>query len=252
LTGIGTDAGTDDDDRRADRLRAYADLRKDRPDLFANPPDSAFTIELDAMAQNTVTAGQRRLLHDAGLPADYGDVGVVYQDEYLSVVRDAVRFRDGRLGSYIRILPAARLGAGGSVVLPLVDGGVLLARHFRHATRTWLWEAPRGFPEPGEEPADTAARELAEELGVASAELVYLGLIHPDTGLSPSAMHVFAAQLAGDRSAGDLGADRLEGIDEVRRLSPAELDQWIAAGRISDAPSLAAIAIARSRGLLPY
>ncbi|HZB29118.1 MAG TPA: hypothetical protein VE465_03025, partial [Streptosporangiaceae bacterium] len=90
MTGIGTDAGTDDDDRRADRLRAYADLRKDRPDLFANPPDSAFTIELDAMAQNTVTAGQRRLLHDAGLPADYGDVGVVYQDEYLSVVRDAV------------------------------------------------------------------------------------------------------------------------------------------------------------------
>ena len=237
--------GTDDDQRRAGHLRAYSDLRKNRPDLFRNPPGSAYTIELDAAAQDTVTASQRRWMHDAGIPAEYGDVGVVYQDEYLSIVRDAVRFRDGRLGSYIRVLPTARVGAGGSVVLPLVDGGVMLARHFRHATRTWLWEAPRGFPDPGEEPADTAARELMEELGLAPVELVYLGPIHPDTGLSPSAMHIFAAQVTDDPR-----ADRLEGIDEVRRLSPAELDLWIAEGRISDAPSLAAIAITRSRGLL--
>jgi ADP-ribose pyrophosphatase len=238
-----TDA--DDGDRRAGRLRAYSDLRRNRPDLFLNPPDSAYIIELDPVTQDTVTAIQRRRMHDAGLPAEYGDVGVVYQDEFLSIVRDAVRFRDGRLGSYIRIVPAARLGAGGSVVLPLVDGGVMLARHFRHATRTWQWEAPRGFPEPGEEPADTAARELTEELGLTPVELVYLGPIHPDTGLSPSAMHVFTAPVTGAPE-----AERLEGIDEVRRLSPAELDLWITEGRISDAPTLAAIAIARSRGLL--
>jgi ADP-ribose pyrophosphatase len=250
----------DDDDRRARRRRAYADLRGNRPDLFVNPPDSAYTIELDAVAQETVTARQRRWMRDAGLPAEYGDVGVVYQDEYLTIVRDAVRFRDGRLGSYVRIVPAARLGAGGSVVLPLVDGGVMLARHFRHATRTWSWEAPRGFPESGEEPADTAARELTEELGLVPVELSYLGPIYPDTGLSCSAMHVFAARATGDQNTGDQitgdqatagpGADRLEGIDEIRRLSPAELDLWIADGLISDAPSLAAIALARSRGLL--
>jgi ADP-ribose diphosphatase len=237
---------TDDDDQRAGRLRAYSELRKNRPDLFLNPPGSAYTIELDAAAQQMVTAGQRRRMHDSGLPAEYGDVGVVYQDEYLSIVRDAVRFRDGRLGSYIRVLPAARFGAGGSVVLPLVDSEVMLVRHFRHATRTWRWEAPRGLPEPDEEPADTAARELMEELALAPVELVYLGPIYPDTGLSPAAMHVFAAQVADEAT-----ADRLEGIDDICLLASAELDLWIAEGRLSDAPSLAAITIARSRGLLP-
>ena len=236
---------TEDNDRRARRLRAYADLRRSRPELFVNAPDSAYTIEYDEEAQDEVAAAQHRWLHDSGLPAEYGDVGVVYQDEYLILVRDAVRFRDGRLGSYIRILPAPGLGNDGCVVLPLVDGAVLLASHSRHATRTWLWEAPRGFAAPGEEPADTAARELREELGVVPGELAHLGAIHPDAGITSSAVHVFAAQVTGRPA-----PDRLEGIDEVRRLSLAELDRWIAEGRITDAFTLAAIAIARSRGLL--
>ncbi|HEX6469240.1 MAG TPA: NUDIX hydrolase [Streptosporangiaceae bacterium] len=238
--------GTDDADRRARRLRDYADLRADRPELFANPPGGAYTIELGDAAQAEVAAARHRFMREAGLPVDYGDVGVIYQDEYLTLVRDAVRFRDGRLGSYIRVVPAAGRGTGGCAVLPLVDDGVLLARHFRQATRTWLWEAPRGFPEPGEEPAAAAARELTEELGLVPDELVHLGAVHPDAGISAAAMDVFAARVTGSRR-----PDRLEGIDEVRHLPAAELDRWIADGRISDAVSLSAIALARSRGMLP-
>lgn len=54
-----------------------------------------------------------------------------------------------------------------SYVVPIdpADGGVLLVAH-RNAG---LWLPPGGHVEPGEHPADTARRELAEELGVAGA-----------------------------------------------------------------------------------
>ena len=54
-----------------------------------------------------------------------------------------------------------------SYVVPIdpVDGSVLLVAH-RNAG---LWLAPGGHVEPGEHPADTARRELHEELGVAGA-----------------------------------------------------------------------------------
>lgn len=63
-----------------------------------------------------------------------------------------------------------------SYVVPIdpVDGAVLLVAH-RNAG---LWLAPGGHVDPGEHPADTARRELAEELGVtgAAARPVFLSV----------------------------------------------------------------------------
>ncbi|HEY3687400.1 MAG TPA: NUDIX hydrolase [Streptosporangiaceae bacterium] len=241
---------TDDEDaaRRAWRLRAYTELRRDRPGLFAAAPTDAVAIEDGAVERECVAESVRARMRGAGIPADYGDVGVVYRDDYLWLVRDAVRFPDGRLGSHIRVVPATP--RAGSVVLPVADGAdgpeVLLVRHFRHAPRAWLWEAPRGFAEPGEEPARTAERELAEELGLAARTLTHLGTVHPDTGISAAAVEVFLAAVDGPPV-----PDAAEGIDDVRRVSPAELGEWIADGRVSDGFTLSACALARARGLLP-
>ncbi|MQA93310.1 MAG: hypothetical protein GEV11_01250 [Streptosporangiales bacterium] len=94
------------------------------------------------------------------------------------------------------------------------------------------------------EPAHTAERELAEELRLATAELIPLGEVHPDAGISGSAVPVFAA-----RATGRPEPDPVEGLDDVRLLSPAKLDAWIAQGLITDAFTLAACAMARARGL---
>ncbi|MGP3928192.1 hypothetical protein [Streptomyces sp. 8N616] len=68
---------------------------------------------------------------------------MVYEDAYVMLLRDPVRFPDGRTGTYIRSVSAMQ--EPGCVVLPLLGGEVVLLEHFRHATRSWHWEVPRGF-----------------------------------------------------------------------------------------------------------
>jgi ADP-ribose pyrophosphatase len=211
--------------RSEEALAAYGDYTRTHPELFVNPPGSAFEIVFDPDVQRSLCAG------------------IMYQDDYYVLIRDAVRFRDGSTGAYIRLIPAA--GHGGAAVLPLVDGKVVLIRHQRHATRASHWEIPRGFATLGEPPEDTARRELAEELGVPNPELLDLGSVHPDTGASNVSTKLYLARLS------VLGRiETNEGIDRVREVTPDQLTAMVRAGEITDSFTLAAILQARLRGLL--
>ena len=64
-------------------------------------------------------------------------------------------------GTYIRILP--RRPESAVAVLPVLNGKILLLRHFRHSLRKWMWEIPRGFGEYGITAAENAEKELREE-----------------------------------------------------------------------------------------
>ena len=81
-------------------LEAYGKYKDEHPELFVNQPDSAFEIVFDPDMQRALGAG------------------VVYRDDYVVLLRDAVRFRDGSTGPYIRMIPAA--GQGGAGVLRLL------------------------------------------------------------------------------------------------------------------------------------
>lgn len=218
-----------------DPLGSYAALVAERPELFVNPPGAAYEILLD-----------RREQEAAG-----GDIGVLYSDPYVILVRDAVRFRNGAVGGYIRVCGAAP-GVGAAVLPVLPDGRVVLLRHFRHADRRWYWELPRGFADGDADGAATALRELAEELGHPVVELVRLGAVNTDTGTRVGADEIYLARLGrvtpGDPEPSDA---RLEGIDEVRTVTAVELAALIAGGEITDGFTLAAYALATARGLLP-
>ncbi|MFD5869953.1 NUDIX hydrolase [Streptomyces sp. NPDC060322] len=236
-------------DRQA-KLSAYEDLRASRPEMFANPPGAAYEILLDRADQDRAYESMARRLRARGLPADYADIGVVYRDFYLTLVRDAVRFRTGDLGTYIRMVPGG--DADGAAVLPvLTDGRIVLLRHFRHAARAWHWEIPRGFGDPGERGAETARRELFEELGVPVVELVHLGPLHSDSGMVAGTDQLYLARLAGADIDTEPGPGPYEeGIDTYRAVSPAEFRGLLRDQRISDSFTLAAYALADARGLL--
>ena len=90
--------------------------------------------------------------------------------------------------------PAAGL-VSGVAVLPVVDGRFALIRLYRHAIRDHVWEVPRGFVEPGENPLTAAMRELEEETGLACPEtgMRPLGLIAPEGGVIAVRFGLYAA-----------------------------------------------------------
>ncbi|MFI2302921.1 NUDIX hydrolase [Actinacidiphila glaucinigra] len=249
-----TQAGSEGDavrERREARLKAYAALREQRPELFVNPPGTAYEILLDRAEQDHVTREVEAVAVAFGFPEDCADIGVVYRDPYVCMVRDAVRFRSGRVNTYIRFVPEGP--RGGAAVLPVLDDGrIVLLHHFRHADRDWHWEIPRGFGERDEENSTTARRELLEELGGQVTEMIHLGELTSDTGMHSARDQLYLARLASSSFPETPGPGaREEGIDAFRALTPDEMRSELAKGHIHDGFTLAAWALATARGLLP-
>jgi ADP-ribose pyrophosphatase len=206
-------------------LAAYNEFRAARPELFVNPPDAAFEIVFDPALQRTAGAG------------------LIYSDPYIVLLRDAVRFRNGTVAPYIRMIPAA--GHGGAAVLPVIGGNVVLVLHERHATRRRHWEIPRGFAAAGEPPEETARREIAEEIGIPEPEIIAIGSVHPDTGATNVHTRLYLARITGVGR-----VEEGEGIDTLKHVTPGELDAMLRTEQITDSFTLAAILLARARGLI--
>ena len=84
---------------------------------------------------------------------------------------------------------------GAVVILPLLDDGrVCLLRNYRVAVDQTLIELPAGTLEPGEEPAKTAERELAEETGYRAGSMRRLITFCMSPGILDEQMHLFLAE----------------------------------------------------------
>ena len=221
----------------------YLALVRARPELFRNPEGAAFVILLDEAEIRQAETHVAGLLTKVGAPKEWAEVGIAFRDQYVLLLRDAVRFADGALGTYIRMV-APENSFQGVAILPVWQRQVLLIRHFRHATRAWHLEVPRGF---GSDP-DTgvsARRELAEEIGASEVELTDLGEIYADAGADSSAVALFYAEV------GSYGAPELhEGITAVLPTPLAEFERMIADGELKDGYLLAAYARAKARNLI--
>ena len=73
------------------------------------------------------------------------------------------------------------------------DGRVLVERQFRPAVGGWVLEIPAGTLEPGEDPAETARRELVEETGYEPERLCHVASFHPSPGTSSEVIHIYRA-----------------------------------------------------------
>jgi len=123
------------------------------------------------------------------------------------------------------------------IVAERPDGSLVLVRQYRKAIESELLEFCAGTLEPGEKPAACAARELQEETGFTAAAWRKLGLLHLAPGYSEERLHVFHARLRPTPRGGAPDADETL---QVVTLSRAEFERRIAAGRITDAKTLAA------------
>jgi ADP-ribose pyrophosphatase len=123
-------------------------------------------------------------------------------------------------------------------VVPLTeDGQVVFIRQFRYGTGTLTLEIPGGMCEPGEEPRESALRELREETGYEAGELVDLGWVHPNPALQSNRCHTFLARNV--TRVGDPQPDRDEAF-EVVTVPLAEVPRLIRDGSITHALVVAA------------
>jgi ADP-ribose pyrophosphatase len=161
-------------------------------------------------------------------------------DPYATVLREAVRFPDGSLGLYNRLIVP-----GGVLVLPILRGSIVLIHRFRHGTRRFAYEAPRGIAGEAESVETDARRELLEEIGAVAEEIVDLGEVATTSGIVGEVMRLFLARID------SVGApDRHEAIAGIVCCTIAETEGMIVRGAISDGPTLAAYLRAKLAGLL--
>ncbi len=84
---------------------------------------------------------------------------------------------------------------GGSGVLPIAENGdVILVEQYRYGIAQTTLEIPAGKLEQGEDPSVCALRELSEEVGGKTKELISLGSLAATPAYDSEIIYIFMAQ----------------------------------------------------------
>jgi ADP-ribose pyrophosphatase len=83
-------------------------------------------------------------------------------------------------------------------IIPLTRGrDVIFVRQFRHGVSAFTLEIPGGMIDPEDPtPAYAAAREMREECGYGSDDIIALGRVHPNPAIQPNFCYSFLARNA--------------------------------------------------------
>ena len=165
-------------------------------------------------------------------------VGVMYEDQYAILARYAVLFpgRDGKEpvpGTYISWHWKSLFGKNNSVcAMPIAsNGSVIFLRTYRHASRSWTLEFPRGGVATAAGILEALAQELREEAGILIGEAIPLGKLEPDSGLLSGLVPVYLVRVSGvvvpER-------EETEAISGLLPLSPGIAEEFIMSQRYTE------------------
>ncbi|HZE95400.1 MAG TPA: NUDIX hydrolase [Planctomycetota bacterium] len=134
---------------------------------------------------------------------------------------------------------------GAVAIVPVHDNGdVVLLKQFRPSIAREIYEIPAGTIEKGENPIETAKREVIEETGFRAKRWSKLTEFYTAPGFCTELIHVYLAQgLSPAKADGD--ADE---ILKPIRMSIAKAIGMIRKKQIRDAKSIAGLMIYHGRG----
>jgi len=152
---------------------------------------------------------------------------------FIDLQQDKVRAPNGKVITYTRYHASDVV-----IVVPFLDRQkLLMIRQFRYPIGKTLLEFPAGHVDKGEDPLDTAARELEEETGYIAKKIEYVYRYHPAVSRTKQLVHVFRA--TGLSKTSTTKHDSGEQI-RMKKVSVKELRQLISKGKVENAGTLIA------------
>lgn len=155
------------------------------------------------------------------------DHRLVYENPWISVREDRVIRPDGQPGIY-GVVHFRNKAVG---VLPVEDdGSVWLVGQHRYPVNAYSWEIPEGGGPDGEDPEQTARRELREETGLLATRLEPIAISHLSNSVSDEVAYLFRATGLTPGPDDPEGTERLE----VRKMDWLTAWSMVVDGLITD------------------
>jgi len=134
------------------------------------------------------------------------------------------------------------------VVLAITpDQQILLVRQYRPAIERFSLELPAGMVDPGEDPQETAARELLEETGYPAIGIERIGQTSTCASRISNTSHSFFVR-TGERTPGFVEEPGVE----VILVSQSELRDLVLSGELGEQTHLGVLAQASARGFFTF
>lgn len=160
------------------------------------------------------------------------DSELIYDGKVIHVRKDKVLCPNGK-ESYREIVDHH----GGVGVLAFLDGKIALVKQYRYAYQEELYEMPAGKLEKDEDPLEGGRRELEEEVGYKTDNMVYLGRMYPSCGYTNEIIYLYKAENL-RKTHTHLDEDEFV---EVYWFSLEEIKKMVKSGQIVDAKTICAL-----------
>ena len=158
----------------------------------------------------------------------------IYENPWIAVREDRVIRPDGQLWIY-GVVHFKNVAVG---VLPVDDEGhVWLVGQHRYPVDAYSWEIPEGGGPEGEDPVETARRELREETGMSAGRFEFLGRSHLSNSVSDELAFIYRAT---ELTLGKCEPEGTERLD-VRRFDWPTAWGMVRDGQITDSMSIIAL-----------
>ena len=157
----------------------------------------------------------------------------IFRGRRLWIEKRAIRFPNNIEKEKVIVHPSSAVA-----ILPLNDDRCKLLKQYRYAIDQYIYEAPAGAMETGEDPLKTAHRELIEETGFSARTIIQKGFIYTTPGYTDEKIYLFEAR--------DLSPSREfekddDEVIEVVDIATKDLATMIHEGIIVDAKTICLI-----------